>query len=69
MRRLVLCTVAMAILTVGVWAHAQAQGTQAPVPSTGSPAPTDSGKKAPEDKSGKHHHHKHHHKKQTQPTQ
>jgi hypothetical protein len=58
MRHLVLTTVAMAILTIGVWG----QSSQAQTPT---PGPAANDKKAPEGKSGKHHHHhKHHHNKQ-----
>jgi hypothetical protein len=62
MRRLLLSTVALTILTSGVWAQA---GSQAQTPTTTAPGPAASDKKVPEGKTGKHHHHhKHHHKKQ-----
>jgi hypothetical protein len=62
MRRLLLSTVALAILACGVWAQ---PGSQGQTPTTTTPGPAAPEEKAPERKSGKHHHHhKHHHKKQ-----
>jgi len=62
MRRLLLSTVTLAILTGGVWAQL---GSQDQTPTTTTPGTSAPEKKASGRKSGKHHHHhKHHHKKQ-----
>jgi len=62
MRRLVLSTVVLAILSGCAWAQAT---SQTPGTSKSTAAPGDTSKKSSGGKSAKHHHRKHHHKKQT----